>query len=215
MNKRISLLLGSSAADELVTCQSNSKFQIQNSRRRWQKMWPWADAEPQINDRTRNLVQQRMFLAGLLVMAMGLASTLAAQSGSKSQAERKGEAKQDEAKREAPRSKSGKKLLTAMDALRVSSVGGVAVSPDGKRVAYTASEHKMEKDKEWTSNTHVWVTSTTGGATNARQYTRGDKSESNPAWSADGKYLAFLSNREKESERQVWFLWADGGEGGR
>jgi len=115
-----------------------------------------------------------------------------------------------EAKQEAPRSKSGKKLLTAMDALRVSSVGGVALSPDGRRVAYTVSEEKMEEGKEWTSTTHVWVVPTAGGE--ARQYTRGEKSATNPQWSPDGKHVAFLTNREKESERQVWFLRADGGE---
>jgi dipeptidyl aminopeptidase/acylaminoacyl peptidase len=31
-------------------------------------------------------------------------------------------------------------------------------------------------------------------------------------WSPDGKYLAFRTNREKDNEQQVWFLWADGGE---
>lgn len=151
-------------------------------------------------------IRIRQTFAWTVMVALSCAApaTIRAQQESK---------KADEKQPQAPRAKSGKKLLTAMDALRVSSVGGVAVSPDGKRVAYTASDDKMEKDKEWTSDTHVWVTNVAGGAASARQYTRGDKSESSPAWSPDGKYLAFLSNREKESERQVWFLWADGGEG--
>jgi len=52
---------------------------------------------------------------------------------------------------------------------------------------------------------------TNGGKT--RQYTRGDKSASAPEWSPDGTTLAFISDREKDGERQVWMMMADGGEG--
>jgi dipeptidyl aminopeptidase/acylaminoacyl peptidase len=46
----------------------------------------------------------------------------------------------------------------------------------------------------------------------ARQYTRGDKNSSAPEWSPDGTMIAFLSDREKDGERQVWMMMADGGE---
>jgi len=110
----------------------------------------------------------------------------------------------------APRSKSGKKLFSALDTLRVKGVGGLRLSPDGTRVAYTVSEVQMEKDKEWRTATQVWVVPTAGEA--ARQYTRGEKNASSPAWSPDGKYLAFLTNREKDNEQQVWMMGVDGGE---
>lgn len=109
-----------------------------------------------------------------------------------------------------PRTKDGKRLLTAIDLMKVAGVGGVKLSPDGTRVAYTVSETKMEKDKEWKSLTHVWVVPVTGGK--PRQYTRGDKSSSAPEWSPDGRLLAFLTDREKDGERQVWMMMADGGE---
>src|SRR5438067_2047456 len=109
-----------------------------------------------------------------------------------------------------PRAKDGKKLLTATDLLRVNGVTAPRISPDGARVAYTVSEVKMEKDKEWKSTTHVWVVSTGGGK--ARQYTRGERSASAPEWSPDGSMLAFLTDREKDGERQVWMMMADGGE---
>ncbi len=149
---------------------------------------------------TREILGKRMVCV-LLALLLVTASGVCAQEESKK-----------EAKQEAARSKSGKKLLTAMDALRVASVGGVTLSPDGQRVAYTVSEEKMETGKEWTSTTHVWVAPVSGRLGEARQYTRGEKSAANPQWSPDGKHLAFLTNREKEAERQVWFLWADGGE---
>jgi dipeptidyl aminopeptidase/acylaminoacyl peptidase len=109
-----------------------------------------------------------------------------------------------------PRTKDGKKLLTAVDLLKIAAVGAPRTSPDGMRVAYTVSETKMEKDKEWKSGTQVWVVPTAGGK--AQQYTRGDKSATAPEWSPDGSLLAFLSDREKDGERQVWMIRADGGE---
>src|SRR5438045_4254507 len=110
----------------------------------------------------------------------------------------------------APRTKDGKKLLTAMDLMKISAVSGPRISPDGSRVAYTVSEVKMEKDKEWKTVMHVWVAPTGGGKT--RQYTRGDKSASAPEWSPDGSMLAFVTDGEKDGERQVWMMMADGGE---
>ena len=110
----------------------------------------------------------------------------------------------------APRAKNGKKLLTALDLMKVVSVGAPRIAPNGKRVAYTASETKTEKEKEWKAVTQVWVVPTAGGE--ARQYTRGDKSANAPDWSPDGNMLAFLSDREKDGERQIWMMGADGGE---
>jgi dipeptidyl aminopeptidase/acylaminoacyl peptidase len=112
-----------------------------------------------------------------------------------------------------PRASNGKKLLTAFDLMKVASVGAPRISPDGSRVVYTVSETKTEKDKEWKAVTQIWVVPTAGGARDvARQYTRGDKSATSPEWSPDGTTLAFLSDREKDGERQVWMISADGGE---
>jgi dipeptidyl aminopeptidase/acylaminoacyl peptidase len=110
----------------------------------------------------------------------------------------------------APRAKDGKKLLTALDLMKVANVSAPRISPDGTRVVYAVSEVKTEKDKEWKSVSQVWVVPIGGGE--ARQFTRGDKSASAPDWSPDGTLLAFLSDREKDGERQVWMMRADGGE---
>ena len=109
-----------------------------------------------------------------------------------------------------PRAKNGKKLLTAMDLMKVVNVGSPRISPDGNRVVYTATETKTEKDKEWKTSTQIWVAPTGQGQT--RQYTRGEKNAGSPEWSPDGSMLAFLTDREKDGERQVWMMPADGGE---
>ena len=108
------------------------------------------------------------------------------------------------------RAKDGKRLLGALDLMKIAVVGSPRISPDAAHVAYTVAEVKMEKDKEWKTVTQVWVVPTAGGK--AMQYTRGDKSSTAPEWSPDGSMLAFLSDREKDGERQVWMMMADGGE---
>jgi dipeptidyl aminopeptidase/acylaminoacyl peptidase len=118
--------------------------------------------------------------------------------------------KQAKAEAPEPRAKDGKKLLTALDLMKIAGVSGPRISPDGARVAYTVSETKMEKDKEWKNLSQIWVVPITGEK--PRQYTRGEKSASAPEWSPDGTMVAFLSDREKDGERQVWTMMADGGE---
>ncbi len=86
-------------------------------------------------------------------------------------------------------------------------VGQTALSPDGSLVAYGIREPLMEGEKsEYRS--HIWVAST-DGATNY-QYTQGEASSTNPAFSPDGQYLAFLSARSEKN--QVWILRVRGGE---
>ncbi|MCA1606114.1 MAG: hypothetical protein LC775_11730, partial [Acidobacteria bacterium] len=68
------------------------------------------------------------------------------------------------------RAKNGKRLLGALDLMKVAGVASPRISPDGSRVVYTVSEVRMEKDKEWKTVTQVWVVPTAGGK--AMQYTR-------------------------------------------
>ena len=140
----------------------------------------------------------KRFIITLLIL-LALATATLAQETSKPKADPP-----------APRAKDGKKLLTAMDLLRINGVSNPRISPDGSRVAYTVSEVKMEKDKEWKQVTQIWVVAFNNQK--PRQYTRGDKSASQPEWSPDGSTIAFLTDREKDGERQVWMMLADGGE---
>lgn len=110
-------------------------------------------------------------------------------------------------------SKTGKKLFGTDAALRVARVSSPQISPDGSTVAYLVSTVEMKKDDPGKSVTHLWVVPASGPASAARQFTRGDKSVSDVAWSPDGKILAFTMAGEDEKEGpQVWFMYLNGGE---
>src|SRR5262245_33815329 len=92
-------------------------------------------------------------------------------------------------------------------ALKTKRVTSVSVSPDGRRVAYVVAHAAMEGEKsEWLSQVHLANSDGSG----ALQLTRGDKSASAPAWSPDGKWIAFLSSRGGKAN--VWRIPVDGGE---
>ncbi|MEM8486817.1 MAG: S9 family peptidase [Bacteroidota bacterium] len=84
---------------------------------------------------------------------------------------------------------------------------GSALSHDGSMAAFVVREPKMEGEKSEYLN-HIWVVPTRGGE--PVQYTYGEKSCSNPSFSPDGKYLAFVTARAKKS--QVWVMRTAGGE---
>ena len=101
-----------------------------------------------------------------------------------------------------------KRNLTVDDLYRVREVSGPEVSPDGAWVAYTVSVFDLEKDR---LDKDVWMTSW-DGRKNLR-LTTSRSGEHTPRWSPDGRYLAFLSDREDPREvQQVWVLDRAGGE---
>lgn len=86
-------------------------------------------------------------------------------------------------------------------------VSGVAISPDGSRVAYVVREPLMEGEQsEYLS--HIWM-ATADGSRNAR-FTRGESSASSPAFSPDGEWLAFTTGRS--GSNQIWVIPLTGGE---
>src|ERR1700731_902324 len=88
-------------------------------------------------------------------------------------------------------------------------VAEVSVSPDGRRVAFSVSSPMMDGERsEWLSQIHV---STAGAGGQSVQLTRGEKSATNPAWSPDGQWIAFLTPRAGP-KANVWRIPVAGGE---
>lgn len=91
--------------------------------------------------------------------------------------------------------------------MNVKRVANVRVSPDAKLVAYSVSEAVMTDDRsEWVSQ--IWIATADGAK--ATQLTFGGKSSSNPIWSRDGQWLAFVSDRSGKSN--LYRLRVTGGE---
>jgi serine/threonine protein kinase len=82
---------------------------------------------------------------------------------------------------------------------RSSAVTHAALSPDGSRVAYASLE---------TGNSEIWVMNSDGS--NPVQITHDRAAAYWPAWTADGKWLAFGSSRS-ESTGQLWKIPSTGG----
>lgn len=92
--------------------------------------------------------------------------------------------------------------------MKVKRVGPVVPSPDGTRAAFVVSEAVIEGEKsEWLSQVHV----ATADGSRAVQLTRGEKSATQPRWSPDGHWIAFLSARGGERP-QLFRIPVDGGE---
>ena len=98
------------------------------------------------------------------------------------------------------------RVPTLDDLVTLKSIGGTQISPDGKWTAYTVSYGDFKQDA---FVTQIWIANSDTGR--SLQLTRADKSSTNPRWSPDGKWLAFLSNRI-EDKNQIFLIDPSGGE---
>jgi dipeptidyl aminopeptidase/acylaminoacyl peptidase len=121
---------------------------------------------------------------------------------------------------------SAKRPMSFSDVMELRNVGTVALSPDGSTVAYSVSawEHPgaratddgahpdTAKGEQHDVRSHIWIVPASVGA--PRQLTFGERGESSPAWSPDGRSLAFVSARGPGSDvkSQIWILPMAGGE---
>lgn len=87
------------------------------------------------------------------------------------------------------------------------------ISPDGKRVVYEVQKTNWEENA---FERNLWIAEVASGETHA--LTTAKKSSTNPEWSPDGKWIAFLSDRPgqmagtPEGKKQLYVISAEGGE---
>ncbi|HEV2315021.1 MAG TPA: S9 family peptidase [Candidatus Acidoferrales bacterium] len=94
--------------------------------------------------------------------------------------------------------------LTPEQALNLHRISDLRFSPDGARLAFTVSE----PPKAANNSQHIWMMDV--ATRQVRQYTFSEKTDNSPRWSPDGKFLAFLSNRDEF--RQIYLMPSDGGD---
>src|SRR5258708_16635954 len=110
--------------------------------------------------------------------------------------------------------------ITIEELYKIKFITRPRISPDGERVAFVVTTIDENKHEYRSS---IWLASSEGGE--ARRLTAGPANASSPSWSPDGRFLAFVSEREGEAvakegkeqkkqskgERQIWTLPIEGG----
>jgi dipeptidyl aminopeptidase/acylaminoacyl peptidase len=96
-----------------------------------------------------------------------------------------------------------KRPMTFDDLMAIKRIGDAQISPDGSRVVYVVTDVDKNLNRGKRS---VWAVPSSGGA--SQQLITSDKNDYSPRWSADGKWIAFLSTRE--GAPQIFVAGADG-----
>jgi dipeptidyl aminopeptidase/acylaminoacyl peptidase len=100
---------------------------------------------------------------------------------------------------------AAKKALTPEMAITLESQSDLRFAPDGSRVAFVVTGPIKGTGRK----RHIWVLDV--ATRKVRQLTYSDKSEFSPRWSPDGRTLAFLSDRDEDT--QIYVMSMEGGEG--
>ena len=104
-----------------------------------------------------------------------------------------------------------KRPATFDDVLNIKAIQSATISPDGKWVIYGVRQW-VEDAGKMEARAHVWKVATDGSSP-ARQITFGEKGDSQPQFSPDGKFISFVSSRGgAEAKAQIYLMPIDGGE---
>src|SRR5947209_13283142 len=97
---------------------------------------------------------------------------------------------------------SARKPITHEDLWLMKRVGAPAVSPDGRWIVFAVTEPAYDEKKEVVD---LWIVPADGSA-KPRRLTSTKGSESGPAWSSDGRKLAFSARREDDEASQIYVM---------
>ncbi|MGC4037834.1 MAG: S9 family peptidase [Chitinophagaceae bacterium] len=103
-----------------------------------------------------------------------------------------------------------KEPVKVTDLLQIKSVAGITINKEGNKAAFTVTEIQPETDAKWEYKyfNEIWMSPIDGGGSPKQLTTK--ESSSQPAWSPDGKQLAFV--RLADGKPQIFLLSLEGGE---
>src|SRR5579863_5626501 len=103
---------------------------------------------------------------------------------------------------------AGKHVPTVDELIELARPATPVISPDGRLVAYSV------RKPNWAENRYesqLWIANIQSGE--QVQLTRSNRTNSEPAWSPDGRWLGFISDRD--GKRQIYVISPFGGEARR
>jgi dipeptidyl aminopeptidase/acylaminoacyl peptidase len=105
---------------------------------------------------------------------------------------------------------TAKEGIRATDLLKIQSIREVVVNRQGSKAAFTLTRIEPDGDTKWDYKytSHIYIVPTDGSGPPKEMTVK--ESSSQPAWSPDGKQLAFV--RAVDGKPQVFILSLDGGE---
>src|SRR5580704_4409123 len=95
--------------------------------------------------------------------------------------------------------------LTLADIFQIQTVTQPQIAPDGSRVVYQRNFADIMTDRRYSN---LWIVNFDGSGD--RPLTTGKFADTDARWSADGRELLFVTDRD--GSPQIWRLWLDSGQ---
>ncbi len=101
------------------------------------------------------------------------------------------------------------KPIVASDLMKIATTNQIQISPDGSRAVMVVTRKAVKNENDYYYTNHLYLLDLLSKS-EPTQLTFGDKNDSQPQWSSDGKQILFVRTDGERS--QLWLLPLSGGE---
>ncbi len=99
-----------------------------------------------------------------------------------------------------------RKSIDIQDLYKIKFLREIALSPDGKKIAYTVEWMDRKKNKYFSN---LFLITDDG---KKHHFVRGNKDVKNLKWSPNGKFISFILTDQEKKIQNIWIIPSDGGE---